>query len=89
MVVFLLQIVQGVHPHDVGGDHSAGVEEQRLVRFELQALADDIHELADAEFARYQVLGFVDVWAIHFGKGCALANHGHAVWVLLQDAFSF
>ena len=53
-------LVDGAHQRGGGGQHLVNKDEDGLLRRELDAFADDIHELANGEVGWDKVLLLVD-----------------------------
>jgi hypothetical protein len=80
-VLILMLFVNGRHQRSGGWQHLVDEDEDGLLGGELDALADDIDELAHGEVRGYQILLFVDRRDV--GLLDLLADDGDAVAILL------
>lgn len=83
-ILVLVLLVDAAHERSSRWQHLIHEDEDGLLWAQLDALADDIDELADGEIRRDEVLLLID--GSDIGLLDFLADDGNAVGVLLADA---
>jgi len=86
-VLILVLLIDTTHKRSSRWQDFIDEDEYGLLWRELDALADDIDELANCEVCRDQVFLLVDGCDVRFLD--FLANHWDAVCILLTDSLSF
>jgi len=86
-ILILVLFVDAAHEGGSGRQDFIDEDEDGLLRAELDALANDIDELADCQVCRDEVLLLVDGGDVGFLD--LLADDGDAVCILLTNAFGF
>lgn len=82
--ISILVLLIDASKHGITGrDGAIYIDKDGLLFAHISALADDVQEVGNGEFAREQV--FVSVHVGDFGSGSLLQDDGNLVWVGFQN----